>query len=817
MSKRVIAAARVASGVLCMTAIAAAAQQAAQPAADTSSSVSSGDTQQIVVTAQKRKEDIRKVPLSVSVMSAEQLQANQVADFSDLTRNVPNVSFNSQGGAGLSTIEIRGVSSQAGQATVSVYLDDVSLTTRNLYSQGTAEPRFFDIDRVEVLRGPQGTLYGASSLGGTIKFISKQPDAKHFSGSGLVDVSSTSHGGTNYEVEAVVNVPLVKDGVALRVGVQSGHDSGYIDRLDPYTLATLDKGINSTHWDVAKLALKADLGNGWSVTPAVFMQRFKSDDIDASFLKVGDSSVGYQVGPDPAHPNPNVDKPLAPFQTSKDLREPSTDTLTVPSLTVNGDLGFADFTGILSGYTRRFDRIQDGTLVNSTYIGTQVTDATLGALVGTLPSAVQLNNKIDQTSVELRLASKDYDASRSPITWVAGVYTAQTKTQVFDNEPVFGINAAFQAAGKDITNPNDLAGAFVNDFVGDSSYYSARHYNDKQESVFGELTYHFSPSLRGIVGVRMLHATQHFTREGDYYFTSCKTSDPFICPTTAEADGSWNATTPRFALDWDVDSNNTLYTNVAKGFRLGSANRPVPMSSAVQDDLNTLHLPGTIPKAFNPDSLWSFEVGSKSRLWNNRLNLNLAAYYLDWKDIQQDVVLPTSGFDFETNAGGAKSYGLEMDARWRATDDLTLNLAAGFTHAVFKEDVPALGFQDNQFTIPNVHKGDRVQGVPSYSARAGFTYHYELGENMGGFVTANGQWTGSSRGNLVPGSTDYERPSYFTADASTGVTYNRWTLTLYAKNLNNNQTILQRPSVQSVVEAYRLRPRTIGLTLSADI
>src|SRR5881392_2489638 len=112
--------------------------------------------------------------------------------------NVPNVSFSGQAGAGLSTIEIRGVSSQAGTATVSIYLDDVSLTTRNIYSQGMAEPRFFDIDRVEVLRGPQGTLYGASSLGGTIKFISKQPDSKSFSGSASTEVSGTSHGGTNY-------------------------------------------------------------------------------------------------------------------------------------------------------------------------------------------------------------------------------------------------------------------------------------------------------------------------------------------------------------------------------------------------------------------------------------------------------------------------------------------------------------------------------------------------------------------------------------------------------------------------------------------
>jgi outer membrane receptor protein involved in Fe transport len=472
-------------------------------------------------------------------------------------------------------------------------------------------------------------------------------------------------------------------------------------------------------------------------------------------------------------------------------------------------VGFADFTGILSGYTRRFDRVQDGTLVNSTYIGTQVTDPALGAVVGSLPSAVNLSNKIDQTSLEVRLASKDHAVTKNPLTWVAGLYTAQTKTQVYDDEPVFGITQAFQNAGQDVNNPDDLADSFPGAFPNDSSYYSARHYKDKQTSVFGELTYHFSDRLRGIAGVRFLEASQHFTREGDNYFAGG--------PSSVVVDGKWHATTPRFALDYDVDAYNTVYGNIAKGFRLGSANRPVPLTSAVQDDLAALHLPPTIPAAFNPDSLWSYEVGSKSRLMDNRLSLNVAAFYLDWKDIQQDVVLPTSGFDFETNAGDAKSYGLEVEARFKATEQLTLNFAAGLTKAVFKDDVPALGYQDEALTVLNVHKGDRIQGVPDYSARLGFTYHFQPTDAVGAFFSLNGQWTGASRGNLVPGSSDYERPAYFAADGSLGVNFDRYTITLYGKNLTNDQTILQRPSIQSVVEAYRLRPRTFGLAMTVDL
>ncbi|HJV62371.1 MAG TPA: TonB-dependent receptor, partial [Albitalea sp.] len=599
--------------VACLSTLDARAQQAPAPAA-AASAPKAVLLDEVMVTSQKRKEDVRKVPLSVSVLGGEALEDNHIANFVDLA-SVPNVSFSSQAGSGLSTIAIRGISSQAGSATAAVYLDDVSLTTRNIYSQGTAEPRFFDLDRVEVLRGPQGTLYGASSLGGTIKFVSKQPDASHYEGYANTELSSTSHGGANYMAQGVLNVPLVKNRIGLRIGVQTGKDSGYIDQVDPNTLAVVDKGINSSHWDVLKLALKADLAPGWSATPALFHQRFKSDDIDAAYLTVGEAQRTDGSMP-----------PLALFQTSKTVREPGTDKLTVPSLTVNGDLGFGDLTGILSGYTRRFERIQDGTFVNVPYIASVVTDPALSAAVARLPSAVMLNNKVDQTSLELRVASKDYDPGRGPLTWIGGVYLANTRTQVFDNEPVFGINAAFTAAGKDINDPNELADSFPGAFTGDSSYYSARHYHDKQSSVFGELTYHASPTLRGIVGLRVLRASQHFTREGDFYYAGG--------PSSVVIDSSSHAVTPRFALSWDADPATTVYANIAKGFRLGSANRPVPDTALVRQDIQDLHLPITSPPdSYQPDSLWSYELGTKSRLLDNRLTLNLAVFHIDWKDI----------------------------------------------------------------------------------------------------------------------------------------------------------------------------------------
>ncbi|MEP6504040.1 MAG: TonB-dependent receptor [Betaproteobacteria bacterium] len=784
---RKIAIAGIATGLACLVPLTALAQAAAV-AASPASAAANGEIARVIITAQKRKEDIREVPVSVSVMSAEQLKAGQVNTVEDLTRNIPNISFSSQAGPGLGTVEIRGVSSQAGSATVAVYLDDVSLTTRNLYSQGTAEPRFFDIESVEVLRGPQGTLYGASSLGGTIKFVSKQPDLKYFGGSATVSVSGTQHGGTNWQEEGVLNVPVIKDQLAIRIGVQSGHESGYIDQVDPTTHERISRGINSSDWNVARISAKAVIEPGWTISPSLFVQQVNTDDIDAAYL----TDQGGNA--------------LASYQTSKKVSEPGRDRLAIPSVTINGETKIGTLTAVLSGYQRRFNRIQDGTTINDPSYAVLNPEAYPGLVddIDALTSAVQLSNKIDQTSLEVRLASKDYvPNSGSPFTWIAGMYVSDASTQVYDNEPVFGLNAVFAKHGFNAEDPNLLDGGFVGDFTGDSSYYSARHYHDKQASVFGEFTYHPTDKLAATVGVRYLDASQHFTRQGAYFYAGPGDHNALI-------DSKATATTPSFKLSWTVDPTTSLYANVSKGFRLGGANRPVPDTTLVEAAIAALGLPSVPAASYAPDSLWNYEVGSKSSLWGNRVTLNMSAFLLKWKNIQQNITLAGSGFDFEANTGKAKSYGLEAELRARVTDSLTLMGSAGYTHATFSEDIYQLGKDDDG--VFNVRKGDSLQGVPRGSLSAAFDYHWALNGDANAFVRGNGQWTGKSHGSLFRGDPDYDRPSYFTADASTGVNFDKWEFTLFVKNLTNTHVAIQHPNIQNVNEAYYLRPRTIGLS-----
>ncbi|SFD06102.1 TonB-dependent receptor [Collimonas sp. OK412] len=771
-----IAAAAATSTLLLATATAAAQQlpAGADPAAAPEVKKSAKQSEQIeavVVTAQKRKEDASKVPLSISVISGEELQAAHINNFADVTRAMPNISFSgaSGAGAGLSNIEIRGISSAAGSATVGVYLDDVSMTTRNLYSMGSSEPKFFDIDRIEVLRGPQGTLYGASSMGGTIKFISNQPNLKEREASVYSEVSGTKGGGTNYTVNGVVNQPLIPGELALRIGIQTGHESGYIDQVSPTTGNVIASGINSQDSSVVKLAMKWQPTRNLSITPSVFYQEVNSKDIDASYLA------------------------LPKNQTSKLVREPGNDRLLVPSLTVNYDMGKADLVSVSSFYQRTFNRTQDGTTVNN--LGSAVPDTPpgLAAAIGALPSAVYLQNQVRQFSQEFRVASKPYDQNVSPFTWLGGVYYANLHTNVTDNEPIFGLNATYAAFGANPADPGQLGIAFPND----NSYFSERHYRTEQKAVFGELNYYFVPTLHGTVGLRYLQATDSLSRNGDDYWNGG--------PTSSSVSSSSSKLTPKFSLIWEVDPNNTVYTSATEGFRLGGNTRPIPASLCASDFAN-LGITEA-PTSFKSDKLWSYELGNKSRLLGNRLSVNASVFYIQWDGLQQDIQLPGCGFDYETNVGKAKSYGAEFEIKGKPTSNILLGLSGGYTKATLSSDVPSL----------KAHAGDPIQGVPKYNVSLTGQYSFNLPGDYYGFARAAAHWTGSSHGTLVATDPDYQRPAYSTVDASVGATYDRWELTLFVKNLTNSDKVIQRPNVQSVSEGYRVAPRTIGVSLAGKI
>ena len=766
----------------------------------------SGEIQTVIVTANKRKEDASKVGTSISVVGGDQLVGQHIDDFAAATRSIPNISFSGGGGGGtagngpgLSNIEIRGVSSTAGSSTVGIYLDDVSMSSGNVYSMGSAEPKFFDLDHIEVLRGPQGTLYGASSMGGTIKFISNQPNTKIDEVNVYADVSSTAGGGTNNTVNGVYNKVLIPNELALRIGVQSAHKSGYIDQVNPTTAAVVAKGINWEDDRIARIAMKWTPTKDLSITPSIYFQQVNSGDIDVSYLQL------------PSGAN------LPKNETPKLIREPGKDTIVVPSLTINAGTNLGDITSVSSYFKRNFNRTQDGTTVNSVYLGTgtytdPVSGATkpiiansgLAAVVATLPSAVYLNNEVTQFSQELRIASKPYDASVSPITWVAGVYASNMNTNITDNEPIFGINAAFKAFGQDPTNPNQLYNAVTAGFPNDNSYYAHRAFHDTQQSIFGEGNYYFSPTLHATVGLRYLKAKEDFDVTRLLYFTSGGGNNGIAID---HETSTGSKVTPKFGLTWEATRTDTIYATAAEGFRVGGSNFALPLSYCQLTTSN--------PLSYKADSLWSYELGTKSRFLNNTLTVNADVFYINWSNLQQSITNQKCGYAYTVNVGKATSTGAEVEVKFKPISSVVLDLALGATHAVLANSDGA--------NIPNnpvvgAVKGAVVPGVPKFNAALGGQYNFELNDNVLGFARLNAHWTGPSNGTLDPTNPDYSRPAYANVDASTGLSFEKFDLSFYVRNIANNQKIIQRPEVQYTSGmAYRMTPRTIGVTFTGKL
>ena len=784
--------------------------------------------EEIVVTSQKRSENVRKVPLSVTVLNGAQIRAAHIQNFADLTRSVPNLSFSSQAGEGLSNLELRGVSSSAGTATVALYLDDVSLTTRNLPTEGASEPRFLDISRLEVLRGPQSTLYGASALGGTLRYISNAPKMDVFEGNVFSELSGTYHGGVNYDEQGVLNIPLVEHKLVLRLAGENGTDSGYISNVNPINGALIKSGINSTTFDVVRGTLVWTPTDWLTITPSVFFQNFIQHDSDAQYLT------------------------LPHDQTPKRVPEPGHDKLIVPSFTLNADLGFANLIAVTGNYERQFHRTLDSTIYDnlSAYLCNPANDipssdgspATpfcgfdqnnnpienapngLYNALNQRPSQTFFNNTVRQWSEEIRLVSKPYVPEQGglPFTWIAGLYYSDEHTTSTDTEFVRGASSIFQVFGTSPSDPTVLGGGFPGAVVRDQVFQSITSYDTAQYAVFGEGTYYPLPNLRLTAGARY-----QFSRDGESTFQQYFYD--YGNPGLTTSVGHFYTFLPKFAISYDITPTNTIYANASKGFRLGSENRRIPFkpgdaqsSGTPSYDLAQLGITTDPPTNFGPDKLWNFEIGDKGRALGGRITFSADVFYIKWNDIQTEIPLTTSGDEFQTNAGAAQNYGAEFEIRSRVTEDLTLGLSGSVLNATLDKGVVIAGK-----LVAGTFAGEKVPGVPDFNLSFDARENFRITDRIGGFVAIAPSWVGASHGVVVDTNPDYKRPSYISLDASAGLEFGRWEFTLFGRNLTNNNKVIQRPNIAGSaspaylfdylgtqtrnLQGFTLRPLTVGM------
>jgi outer membrane receptor protein involved in Fe transport len=757
-----------------------------------------GGVEEIVVTAQKRSENIKDIPISISALSGYDLQQKHIADYDDIARAIPGVSFNSLGASeGLDNISIRGISSTSGSATVGIYLDDVSITVKNFFD-GSSQPKLFDIDRIEVLRGPQGTLYGASAMGGTIRFITKSPDLDNFSGEVSTDLSGTTHGGVNYNEGAVINVPIAPGVAAIRASLGYSLDSGYVDH---YTKSgELDKtGIDDERALTFRMTGKIMASDDTTITPGVFFQRDKADD-NAAFYP----SLGL-------------------WKTDKQVVEYGRDTMFLPSLTVAHDLGFADLTSVTGYFWRDFARQQDGTYYNSTLFAEAFLDPILGlfpngvdpnypnfkpdaakddSIIGNLRSPVRYTTRYSQISQELRLSSHKPEDGDLPLKWVVGLYYAQQWIHNTNFQQIPGLNAAFQSiygVPMEQSPVNDAYGApgITKLFPDNVDEADEKLYNERQYAIFGQADYDFLPDLHGAIGMRYLYARDvvNFTTYGFYQIGNFS---PFNQLAHAYA------FTPKFTLTYDVDPDSTVYASASKGFRLGGPEpSPAPFGPTTVCNIDFTNLGiSTDPLKFASDKLWTYEIGSKNRLDDNRLSLNGSAYYTQWSNIQQQIYLPTCGYYVTLNVGDAEIYGGELEASYRPLPGLTLGANASYQHA-------AISRTDNAATVA---VGQRLIDVPYQTFDVSGQYDYPIAADMTLTFRADYTWQGRSNGSYQYGNSNYYNPSYGVVNGSIGLETERYDLSLYVKNLGDDRTLIQRPELNTVVEGYTVRPLTIGVT-----
>lgn len=628
--------------VTALAAQAASAQSAANGAG-------SGDQlEEVLVTATKRTESIQDVPLSITALSAVQLESKGVEQFFDYGTSIPNLSFGI--GASDGTLSGRGIALRGiqGSNTTGFYIDDTPVLE-------TLDPHIVDIARIEVLRGPQGTLYGAESMGGTVRLITEQPSFKGLDGQVHVLGSDTDHGSFNQLVEGVVNVPVVPDTLALRASAFYEFDDGYFDKgLGPETAppTAILTHVGSMKYYGGQIALRFEPVSGLAVTPRIMYQRTDQDG----------SPFAYDTATN-----------LMQREVFK-LNPGGTDKWYLASLTINYTAPFGSFVSSTGYFDRKTFELEDDTDVTQFFLGTP----------SPIASPITREQDLRRFAQEVRFSS----TFQGPVQLlVGGFYSDSTRPRDYEwTAP--GLPA--------VISPSDLLLTFI-----DSR-------EAKEYALFGDASYELLPGLKATAGVRWFRDTATFHQLTNGLFFGG-------VPTVYDApQSSESGFTPKYLLEYKVLPDVLLYAGAAKGFREGGNNialPPGPAPAGCDNDLANLGVTAASVSTFKSDNLWNYEAGFKSSFANRRFTLNGAAFSIDWDKIQQAVHLPLCGYGYTGNAGRARSTGFELEFNGRLLPELTLGLGIGYEDAHITEQGPGTPQQAGSpvYEVPDLTIASNLQ------------------------------------------------------------------------------------------------------------
>ncbi len=737
---------------------------------------SKNEIAEVIVTAQKTEQPISKVPMSISAVTQATLDKEGIKDVADLARIMPGLSVRQNSEP---VISIRGLQSTVGAATTAIYIDDTPIQMHNVLTQtASAFPRIFDLDRVEVLRGPQGTLFGSGAEGGTIRFITPTPSLTETSGYARSEYSVTQGGAPSYEAGIAYGAPIEEGKSGFRASLWRQREGGYVDRVDQTTGQVVAPDTNSAISTVGRLAFVYVPLPGLTLTPSVLFQETKRGDKDLFFEDAGINRTWYKIA------------------------QPSTDRFTLSSLTAQYDWSKVSLKSITSYFNRKQTRVDD-----YSYFSPASYQGGSPYLEG-YPNYTAVEKQVTPQknwNQELRLSS--INAPGDKLTWIGGLYYSHNKQSLHQTieEPLDILTqVAFGATVEQVFGvPND----------GPYQWLEDEQFTQRELAAFGELNYNVTPELKLTVGLRVARNSFSFIdiqdgpEAGGLHTYSGSTSETPV--------------TPKFGASYQLSRDDMVYITAAKGYRPGGAN-----SSMAGNPACVAGVPGTVsleslglsdaPKTYGSDSVWSYEIGDKIKLMDRRVTLAASAYWIDWDKIQTGIFVSSCGLQYTTNLGKAVSKGADLQVQARVAQSVTLNGSVGYGNAHYTSTVV------RGDGVMLAKDGDQLINTPKWTAALGAQYDFMVGDNMDGYARLDYQFSGRYKGSPDVGVSGYEAelrdgPASRFVSTRAGITRGPWEFTAFIENLLNNQTLLNRHHDMPGEGMFRnvtYRPRTFGANLA---
>jgi len=713
----------------------------------------------IVVTASRRASPLLDTPISISVLTTDDLKATNSDSFADFARQIPGLSF-IDSGPGNKRYALRGLQS-AGEPEVALYYDEIPVSglPGSSNDTGDAQPdiKLFDVDRVEVLRGPQGTLYGNGSMGGAIRIISKRPQLDRVAADASTSVATTSGGAPSWRGSAMLNLPVVNDLLGIRVTGYYRHEGGWIDDIPNSAISLPQIGknnINPERTYGGRASLSFQPTPDWNITGIAYYQNTKTSafDLYPAYATAGDRYVSKAY-----------------------VREPWLENLFMANVISTYDFDFAELTATASYQRRTLDRSVDTTrfLVISVYGCTELDYGKGCTTPPTVPAVGYSNERVEAWSGEVRIASR----GNGRFQWTAGATLQNSTTD--RRSQVAPVNTS------GYIELDSRTGDAINRIFERDNFDSFDQY-----AFFGEASYKLWRSLTATVGYRWFHSdrTDQQILVQQFFPGSPTGAQPFQQFTQGRL-------FQKYELSYKFSQSGLLYLQAAQGFRSGGPNFPGGFAVSAPP--------------YGADSVWDYELGWKVSGLDKRLYWSGAIFHIKWSNLQQ--LVPTAMFSYIANAGEAQSDGVETEISYVPTPGLTLSGGLAYNNARLVGPQPV---QINPAL--QLHAGDKLANVPDWTANWSASYAFRLGKRYDVELRADGSYQ-SGRANL----TAPQNPAYFLIGPSTLANLRGslqsdagWRVGIDITNLfdtfaPNSGKALDSNLVRTVTAA---RPRTVSLT-----